>query len=422
VPGQPPELEDYRRRAAGWLAGQLPVRAAPSATGSGGTPGHHDLAIFHDLTPEAERRLLDQLMAFQQAKYDAGYAAITWPRADGGAGLTADHERAYLEAEAAFATPESHEVFSITVNLVAPTVRLFGTADQKARFVRRFVRADELCCQLFSEPGAGSDLASLATRAVADGDGWVLNGQKVWTSGARFAAWGELVARTDPDRPKHEGMTAFLVPMDAPGVEVRPIRQMSGGASFNEVFFTDVRLGDELRLGPVGDGWKVALATLGFERGNARGTRKVGGSFDQLVELTRAKGRTGDPLVRQRLAEVYIGARIVAFIAQRIAEAAAAGQPPGPEGSIRKLAWVGQLTRIAEAAAMVAGADLTADAGPARGGVTGYAWTAHVLGAPGYHVAGGSDEIQRNIIGERVLGLAADPRVDRGVPWSETRR
>ena len=422
MPGQPPELEDYRRQAGAWLAHQLPVGAGPTATGSAGTPGHHDLAIFHDLTPQAERRLLDQLMAFQRAKYDAGYAAITWPEADGGAGLTADHERAYLDMEAAFATPESHEVFSITVNLVAPTVRLFGTAEQKARFVRRFVRAEELCCQLFSEPGAGSDLASLATRAVRDGDGWVLNGQKVWTSGARFAGWGELVARTDPDRPKHEGLTVFLVPMDTSGIEIRPIRQMSGGASFNEVFFTDVRVGDDLRLGPVGDGWKVALATLGFERGNARGTRKVGGSFEQLAELARAHGRGDDPLVRQRLAEVYIGARIVSFIAQRTAEAAAAGQPPGPEGSVRKLAWVGQLTRIAEAAAVVAGADLVADAGPARGCETGYAWTAHVLGAPGYHVAGGSDEIQRNIIGERVLGLAADPRVDRGVPWSETRR
>ena len=188
-------------------------------------------------------------MAWQQEKYDAGYGAITWPAEYGGAGLSDAHERAFNEVEADFATPEGHETFAVTTSLVAPTVAIFGTPAQRARFVRRFLRADELCCQLFSEPGAGSDLAGLATRAERDGDEWVINGQKIWSSGAQFAGWGELIARTDPAVPKHAGMTAFLIPLDAPGVRIRPIRQMSGGSSFSEVFLTDVRVPDELRLG-----------------------------------------------------------------------------------------------------------------------------------------------------------------------------
>jgi alkylation response protein AidB-like acyl-CoA dehydrogenase len=409
-----PSVESFVAAARSWLSARLP-RAGPEHLPWG--EGSDDVSVFHRLSFTAEKALLDRAMAWQQEKCDAGYGAISWPASYGGAGLTVAHEQAYNEAEADFAVPEGHETFAVTTHLVAPTIRIFGTPSQRSRFVRRFLRAEELCCQLFSEPGAGSDLAGLATRAVRDGDDWVLNGQKVWSSGAQFASWGELIARTDPDVPKHAGMTAFLIPLDAPGVQIRPIRQMSGGSSFNEVFVSDVRVTDDLRLGAVGQGWKVALTTLGFERGGS-GNRGVGGSWERLLGLARWLGRTGDPVIRQQLASVYIHQQVRHMNAARIAAATAAGQPPGPEGSIGKLLWIAGMTEIGQVAASLLGARLIADTG--EWGT--YAWNDHVLGAPGYRIAGGSDEIQRTIIAERVLGLPGDVRVDRDVPWREIPR
>jgi alkylation response protein AidB-like acyl-CoA dehydrogenase len=409
-----PSVETFAGAARRWLAARLPL-AGPDHLSWG--EGSDDVSVFHRLSFSEEKALLERAMAWQQEKYDAGYGAISWPAECGGAGLTAAHEQAFDEAEADFATPEGHETFAVTTHLVAPTIQIFGTPAQQSRFVRRFLRAEELCCQLFSEPGAGSDLAGLATRAVRDGDDWVLNGQKVWSSGAQFAGWGELIARTDPAVPKHAGMTAFLVPLGAPGMQIRPIRQMSGGSSFNEVFLSDVRVSDDLRLGAVGQGWKVALTTLGFERGGS-GNRGVGGSWERLLGLARWLDRTGDPIVRQQLASVYIHQRIRQMNAARIAAATAAGQPPGPEGSIGKLLWVAGMTEIGEVAAGLLGPRLMADTG--EWGT--YAWNDHVLGAPGYRIAGGSDEIQRTIIAERVLGLPGDVRVDRDVPWRDIPR
>jgi alkylation response protein AidB-like acyl-CoA dehydrogenase len=380
--------------------------------------GSDDVSVFHNLSFEQEQALLEEAMTWQQIKFDAGYAAITWPVQHGGAGLPSAYERAFSEEEAQFETPPSHETFSVTVKLIAPTIRIFGTDDQQERFVRRFLRADELCCQLFSEPGAGSDLAGLGTQAVRDGNEWVINGQKVWTSGARFAPWGELIARTDPDVPKHAGLTAFILPLDLPGIEIRPIRQMSGGASFNEVFLTDVRVPDDLRLGAVGQGWKVALTTLGFERGSGGIARTIGGTFHQVLDLARWLGLTEDPLVRQQLTDLYVQHRVTQLVAQRSATSAARGDAPGPEGSIWKLRWTQDLTRISAVVSHLLGPRLTADTG--EWGT--YAWADHVLGAPGYRIAGGSDEIQRNVIGERVLGLPGEPRVDRDVPWRQVRR
>jgi len=409
-----PSVETFAGAARRWLAVRLPL-AGPDHLSWG--EGSDDVSVFHRLSFSEEKALLERAMAWQQEKYDAGYGAISWPAECGGAGLTAAHEQAFDEAEADFVTPEGHETFAVTTRLVAPTIQIFGTPAQQSRFVRRFLRAEELCCQLFSEPGAGSDLAGLATRAVRDGDDWVLNGQKVWSSGAQFAGWGELIARTDPAVPKHAGMTAFLVPLGAPGVQIRPIRQMSGGSSFNEVFLSDVRVSDDLRLGAVGQGWKVALTTLGFERGGS-GNRGVGGSWERLLGLARWLDRTGDPIVRQQLASVYTHQRIRQMNAARIAAATAAGQPPGPEGSIGKLLWVAGMTEIGEVAAGLLGPRLMADTG--EWGT--YAWNDHVLGAPGYRIAGGSDEIQRTIIAERVLGLPGDVRVDRDVPWRDIPR
>ncbi|HET9772477.1 MAG TPA: acyl-CoA dehydrogenase family protein, partial [Acidimicrobiia bacterium] len=234
-----PDLDTWRKAARAWLEEHAEPRPAGSPAERPWGEGSDSVAVFHNLSLEDEAAILRANQAWQQAKDDAGYAAITWPPEWGGAGLPAEYARAFAEEEAAFLVPPGAELFSVTVRLVAPTVATFGTDEQVARFLRPLRRAEVLACQLFSEPGAGSDLAALSCRAVRNGDEWVVNGQKVWTSGAPHAAYGELIARTDSNVPKHQGLTAFLVPLDAPGVEVRPIRQMTGGASFNEVFFTD---------------------------------------------------------------------------------------------------------------------------------------------------------------------------------------
>ena len=310
----------------------------------------------------------------------------------------------------------------MTTDLIAPTVDVFGTPEQRTKLVGAFLAADLLCCQLFSEPGAGSDLAGLACRARRDGDEWLINGQKVWSSGAQFSEWGLLIARSEPSVPKHKGMTAFLVPMDAPGIDIRPIRQMSGGSSFNEVFFEDCRLPDSTRLGAEGDGWKVALTTLGFERdhsdptGSAGGDRP-GGRWPQLMATAKAMGVTDEAVSRQDLMEVYIHKRTEALLNRRAADLARGGAP-GPEGSLGKLMWTEGMAKVSRVAGRTLGPRLTADSG--EWGT--WEWGEHVLGAPGYRIAGGSDEIQRNIIGERVLGLPGEPRVDKGIAWNDVPR
>lgn len=394
------DLQAYAARCREWIAGQLPLRTGP------GEGGEHSYAVFHNLSHAAELELIRAAQRWQAVRMDAGYGAITWGQEWGGPGLTAAHERVYVGVERAYRTPDRHEIVLVTVELVAPTIHLLGTEAQRARFVRPFLRADELCCQLFSEPGAGSDLAGLATRAVRTGDTWRIDGQKVWSSAAQFAEWGLLIARTDPAAPKHRGMTAFLVPMDAPGVRTVPIRQMSGGSTFNEVFLTDLELPDSLRLGEPGQGWHVALTTLGFERNSSAGIVGAGGNGTDLVRLARRLGITGDPLVRQRLADVVIHERAAALMVARYAEREQAGAVPGVEGSVGKLVWSQNLARIGSAAADFLGTRILADTGEPDT----FAWTEHLLGAPGYRIAGGSDEIQRNIIGERGLGLPREPR------------
>jgi alkylation response protein AidB-like acyl-CoA dehydrogenase len=305
------------------------------------------------------------------------------------------------------------------MGLIASTIAAYGTDEQKQRFIQPLLRQDIYGCQLFSEPAAGSDLASLTTRATLDGDEWVLNGQKVWTSGAMFAQWGLAITRHDFGVPKHKGLTAFLVPLDAPGVEVRPIRQMSGGANFNEVFLSDVRLGDSLRLGSVGDGWRVAITCLGFERDHSSGGggSHVGGGFHQVHAAAEHFGLTHHATVRQTLADLYIHHRVAQYTNRRAAATIKAGQTPGPEASLGKLMWTANMARVSDAISHILGPRLVADTG--EWGT--YAWGEHLLGAPGYRIAGGSDEIQRNIIGERVLGLPAEPRVDKDQPFSATR-
>jgi alkylation response protein AidB-like acyl-CoA dehydrogenase len=243
----------------------------------------------------------------------------------------------------------------------------------------------------------------------------------VWSSGAQFSEWGELIARHDPDVAKHKGMTAFVIPLGLPGIEVRPIKQMSGGSSFNEVFMTDVRVPDSMRLGSVGDGWKVALTTLGFERDHSDsggGGGRVGGSWHQLLATAQAMGATRDPVVRQQLMRVYIHKRLEGFVNRRAADLRRAGAAAGPEGSLGKLMWTEGMTLMSEVVSGVLGPRLVADSG--EWGT--FAWGEHVLGAPGYRIAGGSDETQHAIIAERVLGLAGEPRVDMDVPWRDVPR
>ena len=306
--------------------------------------------------------------------------------------------------------------FGIGLGMVAPTILAHATDPVKDAYLRKLYRGDVVACQLFSEPAAGSDLAGLQSRAVRDGDEWVINGQKVWTSGAQFSDIGEIICRTDPDLPKLKGQTGFVVDMKAPGVEVRPLRQMTGGASFNEVFFDEVRVHDSHRLGDVDEGWTVALTTLMNERaaiGGGIGNRAT--SLTRFVELARYLGRADDPLVRQQLADSYVKLQVARYTNQRAMAKIRAGQLPGPEMSIAKLAMTQNFQRLTDMLSGMLGPRLTADTG--EWGT--YAFGELVLGVPGMRVAGGTDEVMRNIVGERVLGLPKDAGIDSTSPFKD---
>ena len=308
--------------------------------------------------------------------------------------------------------------FGIGLGMVAPTILAHATDTAKDKYLKALWRGDIVACQLFSEPGAGSDLASLQTRADRDGDEWIINGQKVWTSGAQYSDIGEIIARSDPDMPKHKGLTGFIVDMHAPGVEVRPLRQMTGGASFNEVFFTDVRVRDDHRLGDVNQGWTVALTTLMNERASI-GAGGAGGSSmastTRLIEMVRHYGLDEDPITRQALADLIIRTKVASYTNQRAMDKIKMGQLPGPEMSIAKLALTQNMTKTAEFVANVLGARMVADSG--EWGT--YAWGQFVMGIPGMRIAGGSDEVMRNIVGERVLGLPKDAGIDSTTPFRD---
>jgi acyl-CoA dehydrogenase len=370
--------------------------------------GSDQVSLLPERTLEEELAELEQARAWSQTRFDAGFGWITGPPAYGGRGLTRDHQRAYEALEAQYATPPM-TIYGIGLGMVAPTILAHATDEVKERYLRKMWRGDIVACQLFSEPGAGSDLAGLQTKAVRDGDEWVVTGQKVWTSGAHLSDIGEIVCRTDPDAPKHKGITAFVVDMKAPGVEVRPLRQITGGASFNEVFFTEVRIPDSHRLGDVNGGWTVALTTLMNERaaigGGMAGTSSGNMGTQRLIELVRHQGRDRDPLVRQQVADIVINGRVASFTTMRAMAKIAAGQLPGPEMSISKLSLTYNMRRMVELLSHVLGPKLVADSG--EWGT--FAWSQFVLGLPGMRVAGGTDEILHNIIGERVLGLPKEP-------------
>jgi acyl-CoA dehydrogenase len=371
--------------------------------------GSDKVGLFAEKTPEQEQAEVAEAKAWRSRVFDAGFAWITGPAAYGGRELPASYERLWQSLEARYDTP-SGAPFGIGLGMIAPTILAHATEEVKQRYLGALYRGDIIACQLFSEPGAGSDLAGLQTRAVRDGDEWIVTGQKVWTSGAQFSDIGEIICRTDPDLPKHKGLTGFVVDMHAPGVEVRPLRQMTGGASFNEVFFNEVRVPDDHRLGDVNSGWTVALTTLMNERAAIGGGGAASGSSimgtARLMELVRFVGRADDAIVRQKLADVYINGAVARYTNQRAMAKLRAGGLPGPEMSIAKLSLTRNMERVCDLVASVLGPRLVADTG--EWGT--YAWAEFVLGVPGMRVAGGTDEVMKNIIGERVLGLPKEPQ------------
>jgi alkylation response protein AidB-like acyl-CoA dehydrogenase len=398
APDVTPELTRFRAQAREWLRGHAPANEA--------LRDPHDVSVFHNLDHEAELAVLQRLREWQRAKFDAGYAALAWPEDLDGAGLPAEYADAFKAEEEGVVALTRHELFSVTINLIAPTVRLYASDELRGRLLPGLLDGSLLACQLFSEPGAGSDLANIATRGEREGDQWVINGQKVWTSGAQFAEWGQAIVRTEPGSRRNRGLTTFLIPMNAPGVEIRRIRQMSGGTSFNEVFLTEVRIPDSYRLGEVGEGWAVTRATLGFERANASNKSGVGGSFEQLLELAERTAALEHRDVRAQLADIRLREVAAEVAMRRDKRAREAGEAPGASGSMRKLQWVAKLSRVSELSRTLLGSSLVADTGV--DGTT--SWQAHVLGAPGYRIAGGTDQIQRNIVAERHLGLPPEPR------------
>jgi alkylation response protein AidB-like acyl-CoA dehydrogenase len=346
-------------------------------------------------------------------------AAKEWqPKQWGGRGGTPVQQVIYDQEEQHYVVPRG--VFEIGLGMCIPVLMVYGKPEHLERYVRPAMRGEEIWCQLFSEPSAGSDLAGLRTRAVRDGDDWIVNGQKIWTSGAHFSDYGILVTRTDPDVPKHAGLTFFFIDMKSPGIAVRRIKQISGGSNFNEVFFTDVRVPDSQRLGKVGDGWKVSITTLMTERlavGDAPGP-----DFDDIFALARTleidDGRAiRNPAVREKLADWYVKTQGLKYTKFRTMTALSRGETPGPEASITKLVSASKLQDIASYGIDLlgmAGAVMDAEVAPLQ------AWFQEaLLYAPGLRIAGGSDEILRNIIAERVLGLPADIRVDKDVPFSQ---
>jgi alkylation response protein AidB-like acyl-CoA dehydrogenase len=367
--------------------------------------GSDRVGVLDEKAPEQQVAANAAAKHWKAQEFDAGFGWITGPEEFGGRALPTSYERAYRDLAADYAIP-NQALFTIGLGMVAPTILAHGIPEVKERYLSPLYRGDLVACQLFSEPIAGSDLAGIQTRADRDGDEWLVTGQKVWTSGAQFSDIGEIITRTSPDKPKHKGLTMFVVDMKAPGVEIRPLRQMTGGASFNEVFFTEVRVPDSHRLGDVDEGWGVALTTLMNERaaiGGGGGGGSVG--FTRFREMVQHLGLDDDPLVRQRLADIYIRASVARLTSLRAMAKVRAGQAPGPEMSIGKLALTQGMQRTVEALTEILGPRLVADSG--EWGT--YAWAEFVLGAPGGRIAGGTDEIMRNIVGERVLGLPKEP-------------
>ena len=373
-------------------------------------------------------------LEFLRARFDAGLAWVHFPEGLGGLGLSRTLQPVVDDALADAGAPDNNpRRIGIGLGMAAPTILAAGTDEQRRRWLRPLWTGEEVWCQLFSEPGAGSDLAALGTRAVPDGSDWVVNGQKVWTSMAHEARWGILVTRTDPDVPKHQGMTYFACDMTAPGVEVRPLRQITGEAEFNEVFLTDVRIPDAHRLGAVGDGWRVAQTTLMNERvaiGGGNAPREAG-TISAVVAAWRERPELRDPAAHDELMRLWIDAEAVRLTGLRLRQQLLAGAP-GPEGSAAKLAFARLNQEVSAFEVELLGGDglrydgwSTATWQTERPTVVDFAGRSagyRYLRAKGNSIEGGTSEILRNIIAERVLGLPGEIRVDKDVAWKDLPR
>jgi alkylation response protein AidB-like acyl-CoA dehydrogenase len=408
----PPEAETYREKVQGFLAEHLPANWKGI-----GALGHEEAAAF---TEEWRRTL-----------FENGYLAVGWPKEYGGQDLSALEQVILAEEFTKAGVPAGgpNDVFGI--QMVGNTIIQWGTEEQKKHFLPRILSGEDRWCQGYSEPNAGSDLGNLGCRAELDGDEWVINGQKIWTSAGHLANWIFVLTRTDPTSPKHKGITFLLCPRDQPGIEVRPIKMISGESEFNEVFFTDARTPKENVIGEPNGGWAVAMTLLGYERGEAAATNPIRyrNELDRLVELAKEKGRTTDPVIRQRLAQCHIEVEIMKYLGMRALTAFLQGGHPGPEASISKVYWSEYHHRSTELAVDILGLDALVPSGrpPASAFQTddpgapndSASWVGTFLNARAGTIYAGTSQIQRNIIGEMVLGLPKEPRADQG-SWSES--
>jgi alkylation response protein AidB-like acyl-CoA dehydrogenase len=392
-----PEQAQYRVEVRAWLEDHK--SEAPVLRGEGALTDEDEIV--------AARR------EWQRKLAEAGLAGVTWPKEFGGQGLGPIEQVIVNQEISRAGVPGILDV--IGVGMLGPTIIAHGTDEQKSRYLGPMLHGDEVWCQMFSEPAAGSDLAGVQTRAKQGDDGsWTINGQKVWTTNAQFAAYGLMLARTDPEQHKHKGLSMFIVPMDAEGVTVRGLRQISGEAEFNEVFFDDLRLDADAIVGPLNGGWGTALTTLMYERVTiGLGSEGMGYREGRYAEAIAAdEVARADSEVRQRLAEIAIDLLAVRFTGYRTLTALAKGQIPGPESGLAKVTLVNAAIRAGELLADVIGPDALAEDSE---------WAYMISFLPGLKSAGGTEEILRNTIGERVLGLPPEPRLDKGIPFSELR-
>jgi alkylation response protein AidB-like acyl-CoA dehydrogenase len=398
-----PEEKAFRAEVRAWLEQHASLRVA-------GGPSDHSY-VPGEMSGDAELAHTRACQEWQRTLYASGWAGITWPVEAGGRGGKGWQQRIFNEEQAKFDVAVG--AFAVGIGMAGPTIIAWGTEEQKTRFLPPMLQGDEIWCQLFSEPGAGSDLAGLRTRAERDGDEWVLNGQKVWTSGAHYSDYGLLLARTDIDQPKHRGITAFLLDMKLPGIEVRPLRQITGASHFNEVFFTDVRMPADAQLGALNEGWRVANTMLSNERALiGSGGGRVG--FRDLVELARKCGSEDDPVLRQELARSYTRMQVIKWLGWRARSRKDQGL--GPEASVLKLAVSQRLQLDGDLVLSLQGAPAMLSSGDAVS--DGY-WQQQFLMQWSSRIGGGTEQIQRNVIGERVLGMPGEPRLDKDLPFRD---
>ncbi len=381
--------------------------------------------LENNIPSESDLSGLDDLQRakhWQAKKAASRWACIRWPAEFGGRDATAIEQVIWQQEEAKVDVPNTSSFFGIGQGMAGPTLMSWANEQDQARFLPDLASGEKVWCQLFSEPAGGSDLAALRTKAEKDGDDWIVNGQKIWTSGAHYSDWGILVLRTDPSVAKHKGLTYFYVDMKSAGIEIKPIRQISGQAGFNEVYFTDVRIPDSQRLGDVGQGWHVALTTLMNERASI-GAGETGANFDSVKALAQQVTINGKPAiedsaVRAKLASWFVEEAGLKYTAYRTLSALSKGELPGPENSIGKLVGARKAQDMASFAIDLLeqqGVELDVEKDAAFNSV----FQLNYMGIPGLRIAGGTDEIMANIIAERVLELPQEPRMDKGIPFSE---